>query len=507
MAELFLEEIYQYARTISKLRHIVDIIREHDEHNALMELNNCIRDIQNLCRACVESHYEEATELCNQVLTINDIQSDLILLGDVIENTIIPIMERWIQSLGTISQQINDEYILNSTACGFLTIKNLRINKYLHSNNNPLEEARKMVQKFYEPEKNKYSVFGCGLGYHIYALYLISNGSITINVYDTDCEIVEYAKMYGILDWIPKEKLKVTVCDSIEPFWDSINNDETEILFHLPSLYQMKNKVQREGLFRIYINLNTTCRLDKDTRINFWRNIAAGLPDISKIENKKINKEIVVVAAGPSLDDNMQLLRSWKNHKTIVAVGTVFKKLIQNNIRPDYVIIIDPQKRTLKQLEGIENENIPLILSMTAYWEFAVKYRGPKYMVCTSGNRKFIQDYARQHNLVKWSSGGTVASAALEFAIYFKPMKIYLVGLDLAYPEDMSHALDTMDYQKKNTKDMPLIEGVGGKQVKSDNIFINYRKAIENRICETKDILYYNMSSRGARIKGTIEPI
>lgn len=110
----------------------------------MIELNNCIQDIRNLSRACVESQYEDAKELCNQILMINSIQFDLILLGDVIESSIIPIMERWVQSLGEISQQVDKEYFLESTACGFLTVKNLRTNKYLHSNNNPMEEARKI---------------------------------------------------------------------------------------------------------------------------------------------------------------------------------------------------------------------------------------------------------------------------------------------------------------------------------------------------------------------------
>ncbi len=60
-----------------------------------------------------------------------------------------------------------------------------------------------------------------------------------------------------------------------------------------------------------------------------------------------------------------------------------------------------------------------------------------------------IRDYATSNNLVNWACSGTVASAALEFAIHFKAQKIYLVGLDLAYPTDMSHASDTMDCQKK----------------------------------------------------------
>lgn len=505
MAEPFLEEIYQYSNTVSRLRYVVERIREHDDHHAVMELNDLIEEICSLCKKSVELQYKNVMLLWQGVQELNRIQEDLIYMGDIIENTILPLMEEWIQSLASVSLQVDDEFLIESTACGFLTVKNIRTNLYLHSNNNPMEEARKIIKVFYDPEKSQYSIFGCGMGYHVYALYLESNGSVPIKLYEVDYKIIEYAKRYGILEWVPEECLEIIVDDSVLPFLKSIDNEDTGMFFHMPSVKQIKNEIEREAMLGVCVQQNTWKRFEKDIQINFWRNVNADIKDISAIDKNSIKKDVVVVAAGPSLDDNMELLRLWKNKKTIIAVGTVFKKLISEGIKPDFVMIMDPQKRTIKQIEGIEEEQVPLVIDSTAYWGFAALYKGKKYMVCTSGGGKIVKEYVQKHQLVMWPSGGTVAFMALEFAIYFHAKNVYMIGIDLSYPSGISHAAGTMDCRIKNVKDLPVVDGVNGKKVYTDRVFITYKEQIEKRIKKEKDICFYNMSSKGVHIEGTME--
>lgn len=507
MAEPFLEEIYQYSFIISRLRYIVELIREHDDHHAVIEMDNIIGEVYSLCRKCVELQYENFVLLWNQIQELNQINDDLIYMGDLIENSILPLMENWIQTLASISVKLDDEYIVESTACGFLTIKNLKTNQYLHSNNNPMEEARKMVKAYYDPCKSSYSVFGCGMGYHVYVLYMESYGSVPIKLYETNPDMIEYAKKYGVLEWTPKEKLEIITGENITSFLKSIGDKDVGVLFHMPSVRQIKSERVREKLMEISAYQRTKLVFEKDIQINFWRNVKSSAKEISKLDRKGIRKDIVVVAAGPSLDDSIERLRLWQKEKTIVAVGTVFKKLIQRGIRPHFVVVMDPQKRTVKQIEGIEEEQVPLIIDYAAYWEFAALYKGTKYMVYSRTGRKNIDEYAKNHNWAIWENGGTVAFMALEFAIYLEPAKIYMVGIDLAYPGGVSHASDTMDYQKKNTVNLPLINGVNGKKVYTDRVFMVYKEQIENRIKREKNICFYNMSAIGAHIEGTVENV
>lgn len=505
MAEAFLEEIYQYSNTISRLRYVVELIREHNDHQAVLELDHIIDGVYSLCKKCVELQYENAVLLWEQVKQLNQINEDLVYMGDIIESAILPLMENWIQTLSSISLQVDDEFMLESTACGFLTIKNLETNLYLHSNNNPMEEARKLVKAYYDPKKNSYSVFGCGLGYHVYALYLESKGSVPIKLYDINRGVIEYAKKYGVLDWIPKDSLDIVVDENVLSFFKSIHDKDTGMLFHMPSVRQVKNEEVKEKLMEISAYQRTMHEFEKDVQINFWRNAASGVEEIGALDRNGIKKDIVVVAAGPSLDDNIERLRLWQNKKTIIAVGTVFKKLIQGGICPDYVVVMDPQKRTLKQIEGMEQEQIPMIIDYSAYWQFAALYQGPKYMIYSETNRADIDEYARKQNWNIFQSGGTVAYVALELAIYFEAKNIYMIGMDLAYPYGTSHAIDTMDYRIKNTEHLPVTDGIGGKKVYTDRVFMVYKEQIEKRIKREKNTSFYNMSTIGAHIEGTIE--
>ena len=505
MAESFLEEIYQYSNTVSRLRYVVELIKEHDDHRAVMEMDRIMDNVYSICKKCVELQYENAVLLWNQVKKLTQINEDLVYMGDIIESAILPLIEEWIHTLADISLQVDEEFLVESTACGFLTIKNLRANLYLHSNNNPMEEARKLVKAYYDPRKNSYIVYGCGMGYHVYALYLESNGSVPITLYDTNSNIIEYAKNYGVLEWIPEEKLKIVVEEDLTLFFRNNYKENTGVFFHMPSVRQVENDVIRDKLMEASVYQRTYQKFEKDVQINFWRNVASGIKEIGTMNQRGIKKDIVVVAAGPSLDDNIERLRSWQKEKTIIAVGTVFKKLIQAQIRPDFVVVIDPQKRTIQQIEGVESEQVPLIINYTAYWEFVASYQGPKYMVYSETDRENIDDYAKKQNWFTFRNGGTVAHMALELAIYLKAKNIYMVGIDLAYPSGESHAVGTMDYRKKNTEHLPMTEGVGGKQVYTDRVFLIYKEQIEQVIKLEKNISFYNMSKSGARIKGTIE--
>ncbi len=507
MAEPFLEEIYEYAAVASELRHIVEYIRIRDDHHAVYGLNEIIERLCAACRSCVESGYEEGPALWQQVKGLTVIQGDLVLLGDILENEVIPMLERWIRSFGHISVEADEDNLLESSENGFLTLKKVRAGLYLHSKNDPMEEARKFVENYYEPRHETYSVFGCGLGYHVLQLYRVSRGSVKITVYETDPRVAEYARRYGVLDWIPEEKLQVVTEDSVLAFLNSIDDGKSGMLFHVPSVRQISNEVEREALLSVLANQNTIHTFLKDTQINFWRNRQAELKDVSQIEKSSLPKEMVVVAAGPSLDDDLVHLRSWQGQKTIIAVGTVFRKLLKEGIRPDFVAVMDPQARTLKQIEGVEEENIPLVLDITAYWEFARRYKGPKYTVCKNGGGSEVAMYARERGLEQWNTGGTVTSLALQLAIHLDAETIYLSGVDLSYPTGVSHAKETMDFGVKNTENLCLAEGVCGRKVHTSLVFLSYKRDIEEIIARTPGIEYINLSTIGLHIQGAAEGV
>lgn len=501
MAEAFLEEIYQEAKIITELKDIAQLSLYQDSHEMTLKYRKINADLSEICKKYVNVDKKNAMELWRGLQTLSEISYNTILVGDIIAKVIIPLLEKYI-ALYTKIEVDNEEgdYIFESTDSGFLTLKSVERNYYFHSIDDPMWEAKKLAEYIFEPEKREYALWGCGLGYLAYQLYVISHGSIKINIFESDARIIEYAINYGVLDWIPEENLNIVIDKDILPFLHCAERDNTAFHIFKPELELVPDDVKS-----IFGNLNmeyiTDRKFKKMYKINFWRNIESNAKLVSQFDTAGLSDEYVIVAAGPSLDETLDFVEQSKGKRTIVAVGTVFKKLIEKNIIPDIVVVLDPQERTYQQIEGIEDQTVPMLILSSAYWKFAAAYQGDKYLVTTPILPEMVE-FAKQKDEETWLVGGTVTSLAMEAAIRFGATKVYLVGVDLAYPDGISHASNTMDRSEKSTERMIPIKSVTGGLVYTEQNFIVYREWIEDRIKMTPHIKYYNMSKIGAHIEG-----
>ena len=271
--------------------------------------------------------------------------------------------------------------------------------------------------------------------------------------------------------------------------------------------YMLMPELERESdeirplLMEFYTRYSTNLKFKRYQGINYWSNLRSGCKRISEFDISNVKKDIIVVAAGPSLDCSLDFLKENQGKKTIIAVGTVFKKLLELEILPDMVVILDPQKRTYQQIEGAEEQKVPLLLAMTAYWKFAAAYQGEKYLIPLKSVGEL--DNITEKYEDAWDAGGTVTYLALEAAVRFKAENIFLVGVDLAYPGGVTHAAGTMDRAQISMDGLIPIEGYRGTTVYSNKTFISFRRDIEGLIANNPGISYYNMSHIGAKIAGT----
>ena len=504
MAVDFLEEIYQEAKLITELKDIAELSIYQDGHSVMLKFNAIAPKLSQICQNYFVHSKEKATSLWEHLKKLEVVNVNTTIIGDIIIKNIIPLLEDYININGRIEVKNDEEdYVFESTDVGFLTIKDINKKIYLHSISDPMWEAKKMAEYIFNPKKKEYAIWGCGLGYLAYQLYNISYGSVIINIFEPDRRMIEYAKEYGVLSWIPEENINIVIDEDVLPFLQCAERENTEIHIFKPILELVPEDV-KQIICNLYTEYLTGSSFKRIVDINFWRNIETDAKLISYLDSSNFCKEYVVVAAGPSLDATMDFVRDSKGKRTIIAVGTVFKKLIENKIEPDMVVILDPQERTYKQIEGLENEKVPMLLAISAYWKFAAAYKGDKYLIPTTQSPDIVK-YAIEHKEDMWACGGTVTSLGIEAAIQFKAEKVYLVGADFAYPNGVSHASGTMDRKVKETKNMILVEGVSGEKVFTETPFIIYREWIENRIEQTPHITYYNMSKIGAKIKGTNE--
>lgn len=502
MAEAFLEEIYSDARILCELKQVVEYARVQDSSHFLQVGDILLSKLRNVCKRYVQYNVAKGKELWNLILEICEDGNDLSVVGDILEHKILPLLEDSMRQWGDICTE-NDEgdYRFETSVSGFLTLKDLQRNFYVHSTVDPMWEARRLAERIYDPQNKQYSIRGCGLGYLIYQMYEVSNGSVKLNVYEKDARMVQYARQYGVLDWVPEENLKVVVDADPNPFLKSILEENTGVHLFAPAL-KSETKDSRAMLENIIIQYNSYYMHKKDVAINYWNNRRAGGRMISEFDASRLNKDFIIVGGGPSVDDNMEFLRENQGKKTLIAVGTIFKKLIQNKITPDMVTILEPDPVVYRQLEGVEEQKVPMLLTMITYWKIAAAYKGDKYFIPLREMEEAI-GYPIEQYEDAWSVGGTVTNVAIMAATRFGAENIYLVGVDMAYPGGITHAEGTARRNKKSLEGLIPLEGTDGGTVYTDKVFNIYRQQIEKLVKEAPHISFYNMSQIGAKILGT----
>lgn len=504
MAEDFLEEIYHDAHLYSKLKELSEYARCNLVQRYVEEMKELLPELKAVAKRYVDRDSARGALFFENLQCMMGFARDNIRLADQIEMKILPMWEEYMETYSRICVDDEAGYCLESSAHGFLTVRDTEKNLYFHSTWDPMWEAREQIKSLYDPVYSGWAMLGCGLGYHAYQLYQISDGSVKIHIFEREERMVQYAMQYGVLSWIPEECLEVTVGEDLMPFLECAEEYDGAFYIFKPALGMIPEPyyVMAESL---YIN-QCTRNMHKDQMlINYFRNTQCGARPVTELDVASFEKEYIIVAGGPSLDDCMEFLKENVGKKTVIAVGTVFKKLIQSGVRPDLVTVLDPVKYTMKQLEGAENETVPLLLATTAYWKWASTYAGMAYLVPVTSHLDQEKEYAAQHGIEQWDIGGTVTSLAVRAALKFGANKIYLLGADFAYPDGWTHATGTASHSKLDTGNLIPVESVNGGIVYTEANMNLYREDMEGIIAHNPDAVFVNMSRIGAKIKGARE--
>lgn len=424
---------------------------------------------------------------------------DMVLLADLLEEGLLPLLR---DTLIAKEPVVHGNYSVESTSSGLLTVKHLPSGRYLHSNTNPMEEAMMLVEHCFDPQKDNYAVWGLGLGYHVVRLYEAAAGAISITVFEEDREMIELAQSCGILDSIPKDNIQLMADETGAKFAAYLSQNNAGLLMHLPSIKKIQNKNLRDIMMDFFPGWNATIQFRNLLDINFRSNQKFCSHNVDQLAGAFRKKEIVIVAGGPSLDHTLEFLKEASGDKVIVAVATVWQKLLDLNIIPDYIVVMDAQERTYKQFPTNGGyPRVPLILDSTACWKFAANYQGEKYIAY---QRDYDQSekYAEESHNKLYETGGSVTTLALDIVLQSGAETVYLVGADLAYPAGLSHASATMDRHTRDLSGMEPVKSVDGGVVYANNLFVAYRRWIEAKIKQYPQVAFYNMSDCGAYIEG-----
>ncbi len=397
-------------------------------------------------------------------------------------------------------------YEIEFTSSGHMTlaITNQLGRFYLHSNNSVTKEAFSLVNTWYHEEVTGYIVYGLGLGYHIRELIGLDS-SISIDVFEADINVIKLATGYTqIAQLLQNPAIRLIYDPDHTKLIKRISDmkEEEKFVIHYPSLRNVTNAVMKDRLENYFIQYSSIANQLKLLNSNFRKNVSHYDYLTDDLMEQFQNKDLYIVAAGPSLDKNFLELKKLKAENSILmATGTVFKKLLANDIIPDYVIVTDANNRVYAQISGVEKCLVPILFLSTAFYGFAKNYQGKKYMILQKDFEK-AEEFAAKHGSMLIQTGGSVSTTALDLGISLGCRRIIFLGLDLAYTDNYVHATQTSRRDLASTEDLRQVEDIHGKLVYTSRTLDMYRQWIEKRIKDVRDIEFIDATEGGAKIKG-----
>jgi hypothetical protein len=180
--------------------------------------------------------------------------------------------------------------------------------------------------------------------------------------------------------------------------------------------------------------------------------------DSGFLKNKTVC-EAAIAAAGPSLDQQLPLLKELKSRNCfIICTDTAFAVLSHNGIEPDIVVSMDCQYISYYHFMGNNTHNIPLFMDIASPPLLCSFTSLPVFYLSGHPLAHYISE--NWHNAVCIdTSGGNVTYACLSLAEYLGAQHITLFGADFSYVKSQTYARGTYIYpffSKRQNRLSPL---------------------------------------------------
>lgn len=391
----------------------------------------------------------------------------------------------------------------------------------LNSNYRPLEEAKRWVEQFQFDNINiVVQMFGFGNGYFLRELLnKIKKGDHIIVVepnyqlfhhiisnYDVS-DLLMDKRISIVIPELSQTMLNVTLHENVD--WMNLKSQifcvhpQYEKIFS--SEYIEYRKKLEEFRHVILVNRNTEAYFGVSIAQNTISNYKYILKSNYILElTEKIPKDIpaIIVAAGPSLDKNIDQLKRAKGKAIIIATDTALRSLHKHGIEADFAITIDPKKPD-SYFDVPEYQNMPLFCASVSNHNALAIHHGRKiWFNC----HEFIERLYQNMNLTisRYNTGGSVATAAFSVCKTLGVQTIVLIGQDLAYDGDISHAGGEVCHVQAEEEGIRYIDGVFGNKVKTRHDWYIFLKWFENSIQEVnKTGVVIDATEGGALIHGT----
>jgi hypothetical protein len=416
-----------------------------------------------------------------------------------------------------MNNEINQYEIIEETARSGHRIHKVN-NYYLHSKYDPIREAERFADQHYK-KNYLHILFGIGSGYIAKSLsekmteeeFLIivepieslANKQIekenqlerVIIIKGEDQELFE--KIYEPFGNRFGSRISV-VCS---PNYDKIS----------PNYYHSILKIVKDRIYIQQVNINTIKYFSKEWQKNFTLNLFYAYDDVPlKCLEHIYNVPVVVASGGPSLTKQIPLLKKVRNHILLISSGSTINSLLKHDIEPDFVVTIDGGINNYRHFETIELKQAKIIYSLSNHEKIRERLNRRSF-VFISNKDDNIETYAQKllnKEIDSILGGASVANFALNIAYMISSGPVALIGQDLAYTDNKTHAEHNKNFKKIDEtyikeRGMFYTEGYYGDQVLTDYAFFTMKHNFEKLIQTfSQPERIYNCTEGGVKLEG-----
>ena len=336
----------------------------------------------------------------------------------------------------------------------------------------------------------------------------------------------EFEKRYHILTIDPLNLPSNIKADTILSFLDSQDDYKALLQSKFQSFIGLKTEVIKHPfyedttelleLLKLVRNYLSESRIDLTTRKVYtesWyqesfknashlnKNLMR-LLNIDDLRHQYKGSHALMIAGGPSLEEAIPYLQQAQHAYYIIAIGQTVKVLLENEIRPDFVISIDAGEANAHFFNDLELD-VPLVYSLQVNHQIPQRAKG---VLIPYADAKITQDLLPYSKTV-FSTYPTVALAAVAFADYLEFDSIGLIGQDLALREGEYYSASVKQTSSNNGQfaktlyDVPLNNGEMGKTTPILFGFLtSYQSLIKAKTGLKEKLINY--AEKGARIDG-----
>lgn len=387
---------------------------------------------------------------------------------------------------------------------------------FLHSRYDPVKEANKWADEQGITLGDRILTYGVGVGYHVAALLerIGPNGELLL--VETNPGLMKLSLEQT--DWEPilaHPALKIILVESPDLFARELSRilsvllEQNGKLAIFPSMLhtipaendQIRELLNDSRLTLLNMQYHAE-QLSERLKQNYRELVTR--PSADQWDGRLKGIPCTLISAGPSLKLALPHLQEFQKRSLIFVVGTALQAVLSAGIKPDVVVLADPEKKILKQLPRDCSEL--LLLSLPTVHPDVLARFSRKIFAWNHGIEELEQMGAKYKKSL-YHTGGSVSTLLLDVALRWKGDPLILIGQDLAYSEQgATHADQTM-YEGVNA-DLSQAISIGGvydSRVYTSRSWRTFLRWIERRLEKAGETRVWNTSTMGARIQGTRE--